>query len=215
MIGYLSGEVIASDGVYTIVKTASGIGHQVYFSGRLMPGDQVAWYTSMVVRENGHFLYAFPHLRDKKLFEALIEIKGVGPKSAYTLWAKLGFEQTLAALRGEDKKKLTRAPGIGPKAAAQILLELGPKSDKLAKLLADGNIPLAMANPSPSVSPVDDGQTTPVVSDALMAFKELGFREERVQPIIQRLMQEEHGRGQAGSPITKAEQLVQLVLKEL
>ena len=203
MIGYLSGEVLALDGDYAIVKTASGIGHQVYFQGPLEKGERVAWYTSFVVRENGHFLYAFPELRDKKLFEALIEIKGVGPKSAYALWANLGFEHIVLALQREDKKKLTQAPGIGPKAAAQILLDLGPKSQKLAQL-----VPLTSITLRPSLRQTP----SPVVSDALMAFKELGFGEEKVEPVIQRLMEEYSASGRA---ITKAEHLVELVLKEL
>ncbi len=203
MIGYLSGEILTSDGDSAVVKTASGIGYQVYFQGRVESGQKVGWYISFIVRENGHFLYAFPELRDKKLFEALVEIKGVGPKSAYALWGNLGFEDIVFSLQREDKKKLTQAPGIGPKAAAQILLDFGPKSQKLAQL-----IPLTSAPLRPSLRQTP----SPIISDALMAFAELGFREEKVGPVIQRLMEEYSASGRA---ITKAEHLVELALKEL
>ena len=186
MIGLLKGEVVFSEGQKALILTPGGIGHEVFYFSPLSCGEPITLHTTLIVRENEHSLYGFKTLGEKKLFELLISVKGVGPKSACALLFALGMETTLSAIRREDKKTLGKAPGIGPRSAAQIILDLGPK----------------IKNFSPPVE-----HTPSTVSEALLACKELGLEEVRVIPLINRFSSQ--------NPSLGAEELVQLVLREV
>jgi Holliday junction DNA helicase RuvA len=209
MIGYLSGEVIFSDGKEVIIKTASGVGHQVYLQKLLVEGSQADVFISHVFKDPGQELFGFETLREKKLFEILTSVKGVGPKSAYSLITALGVESVIQSIQLENKKSLSKAPGIGAKAAAQICLDLSSKIQSV--LMYSGSrkgTPL-----SPGVDRVIEneeipfGFSTPILEEALMACTELGFREDLILAKAQRILAE--------NDIQKPEQLVHLVLKEV
>lgn len=218
MIGFIQGEVLFSDGHEVVLNTASGIGYQVYFHRVLAEGGWASLYISHVIKEAAEDLYGFETLRDKKMFELLISVKGVGPKSAYALMASIATDQIIEAISLESKKTLTSAPGVGPKAAAQILLDLGNKIHKV-KMYSSA---VRTSNSYQVVSAVKDSSTSELVqemaaevginssqimNDALMACKELGFKEENIIPLAQKIL----GQHQ----ISKPEQLVHLVLKEV
>ncbi len=211
MIGFLKGEVLFSDGSEAIVGTPSGIGYEVCFSEILTEGADITLYTSHIIRENAQLLYGFRTLREKKLFELLVSVKGVGPKSAYGLLMALGFEQTVGAIQREDKKALSKAPGIGPKAAAQVVLDLGPKIEKVVMYSENYQMGIIFPTQQPRAMSKESatawGADSQIVHEAVMACKELGFKEESIEPIIHRLVQE--------NSIAKPEQLVHLVLKEV
>lgn len=228
MIGYLQGEVIFSDGHEVILLNNSGLGHQIFYRGVLAEGSRASLFISHIIKEAGEELYGFQTLRKKKLFEILVSVKGVGPKSAFSLQEALGTNQIYEAISTENKKALSKAPGIGPKAAAQIILDLGTKIHKI-KMYADtpGQIlntnTVIMTNASDPI--VADGSlfNTPatataqteleninqqqILDDVIMACNELGFKEEKTIPVAQRILN--------NNSITKAEQLVHLVLKEM
>ena len=196
MIAQLVGEITFSDGVELILLTNSGVGHQVYFNEILPEGTEVNLYISHKIRENGEQLFGFKSLRGKKLFEMLNQVKGVGPKSAYSIITTLGAESIFHAIVFEDKKLLTKAPGVGAKAASQILLDLKEKISKV-KMYSD--------NTSTETSPKVEDYA--ILDETIMACKELGFKEERIIPLAQKYLRE--------SNILKAEQLIHLVLKAL
>ncbi|MCP4913650.1 MAG: Holliday junction branch migration protein RuvA [Oligoflexia bacterium] len=211
MIGHLKGEVLFSDGVETIIQTHMGIGYQVYLSEILTEGAEASVYISHVIKEAGEELYGFKNLREKKLFEILISVKGVGPKSAFVLLNSLGVDQIVTAIQFDNKKALTAAPGIGPKAAAQILLDLSSKIDKIKMYSPNYQMEMIVAK-TPGTSQVDFSSTpmsndNQIFNDALMACKELGFKEDEVMNLATKIMQE--------TQISKSEQLVHLVLKEM
>lgn len=131
MIGYITGKVIFSDGQQAIILTRSGIGHEVYLSRMVAEGDEVELFISHIFRENDQALYAFINYSEKKIFETLLKVKGVGAKSAYSIIKHLGPAQTIRSIKLEDKASLQSVPGIGPKAAAQIVLDLKGKVDQL------------------------------------------------------------------------------------
>lgn len=135
MIGYLVGEVLFSDGKELIIKTNDGIGYQIYMSGLLVEGSLAEVFVSHVFKDAGQELFGFETLREKKLFELLCSVKGVGPKSAYSLISALGSETIIQSVQLENKKVLTKAPGVGAKAAAQICLDLGDKIQPSADVL--------------------------------------------------------------------------------
>ena len=91
MIGYLCGKVLFSDNTETIILTKDGIGHQVFFAGILPEGSEASLYISHVIKEGSQELFGFKSLKEKKFFEMLIGVKGVGPKSAYSLMASINI----------------------------------------------------------------------------------------------------------------------------
>lgn len=209
MIGHLKGEVLFSDGTQVIIAAKSGVGYEVSCGEILVEGSETSLYISHVIRENAEDLFGFKTLREKKLFELLRSVKGVGPKSAYSLLMTLGFENTIFSIQNEDKKALSKAPGVGPKAAAQVILDLQNKLEKvlmysdsnhMGVVLNSGKTPLFESSKAIS-------NDSKLIGEALMACQELGFKENQVGPVMERLLQEH--------AITKSEQLVHLVLKEL
>ncbi|ATH09346.1 hypothetical protein BIY24_15775 [Halobacteriovorax marinus] len=216
MIGHLQGEVIFSDGVEAVVLTNSGIGYQVYINQVLPEGKSASIFISHVIKEASEELYGFKTIREKKLFELLTSVKGVGPKSAFSLVGALGVDQIINSILFDDKKSLTKAPGIGNKAAAQMILDLQNKISKIkmysnkSKGIQDVpaiQIPeLSTSEQEESVHRESDNQEL-IIKDAIMACKELGFKEEKIIPLAQKIL--------ATNEISKPEQLVHLVLKEV
>lgn len=210
MIGFIEGEVLFSDGVETIIHTSSGIGHQVYYNHVLAEGTKASLYISHVIREGSEELFGFSSIRSKKLFELLLTVKGVGPKSAFSLLNALGPNQVVEAVMFDQKKVLTKAPGIGNKGAAQIVLDLSNKIQRV-KMYSEnqcGSAPLVEINSEDKIGmPIFDGEKNRILDDALMACKELGFKEEKVLSLAKKIL--------SSGEVKKAEQLVHLVLKEI
>jgi Holliday junction DNA helicase RuvA len=206
MIGYLQGEVVFSDGHETVLLTSSGVGYQVYFHQILAEGTTSNIYVSHIIKEADEELYGFLTLREKKLFELLLTVKGVGPKSAYNLICNISPDKLIEAIALENKASLTKVPGVGPKSAAQLILDLKDKILKMKMYTLDKNNKERLPMPQPELN-YSDAPNARVINDAIMACKELGFREDKVMPLIQKVMNE--------NKIQKSEQLVHLVLKEI
>lgn len=214
MIGYLTGEVLFSDGKEVVLKTKDGVGYQVYLQALLVEGAEAELFIAHVFRDAGQELFGFTTLRDKKLFELLTSVKGVGPKSAYSLISSLGSETVIQAIQLENKKTLSKAPGVGAKAAAQICLDLGNKiqnvliykGNKEGDFLSATEVRENIGEAS-NLSMFSSVHATPILEEALMACKELGFKEDLILAKAQKILNE--------NDIQRPEQLVHLVLKEV
>lgn len=220
MIGFLCGEVLFSDGNESVLQTASGIGYQVFYNKVLVEGSQAAIYIAHIIKEDSETLYGFHSLRAKKLFELLLTVKGIGPKSAYGLITNIGVNEIINAVNLEAKATLTKVPGLGGKGAAQIILDLSGKIDRV-KMYSNTSktlkaiTALSKSNLLEMVDEVAYVETTissnvnqhEILNDALMACKELGFKEDKIIPIAQRIL--------GANNISKPEQLIHLVLKEV
>jgi Holliday junction DNA helicase RuvA len=222
MIGFIFGEVLFSDGNEVIIQTSAGIGYQVFYSQVLVEGSEAGVYISHIIKEDSETLYGFHSLRAKKLFELLLSVKGIGPKGAYSLVINLGVNDIITAVNLDSKTTLTKVPGLGSKGAAQIILDLTGKIDRV-KMYSDSRIVYKTKNKTNQIqlemvaseeqvyreSEVTKISLTShdIMNDALMACKELGFKEDKIIPIAQRILSSNH--------ITKPEQLIHLVLKEI
>lgn len=217
MIAHLQGRVLFSDGQETIILTVGGIGHQVRTHLVLPEGQNINLYIAHIIREASQELYGFSNLREKKLFEMLLTVNGVGPRGAYSLVSVLGTNVVLNAITLDDKKTLAQAPGIGTKTAAQIILDLRPKIHRIKmytesysgptfdNLMPGDNLELLSSTlPLTTPRPPHEAQ---LINEALMACKELGFKEQQIAPLLQKIVLQHQ--------ITRPEQLVHLVLKEI
>ena len=136
MIGYLEGELIKKYDRRCILKCGQ-LGYRIFMANTALSklqenADIVKVFTYPYQRENTQELYGFLTPEELELFEMLITVSGVGPKSALTLIDEIPFDTLVASvLRGEDGA-LRRVPGIGNKTAQKIIIELKSKIASLA-----------------------------------------------------------------------------------
>lgn len=203
MIGYLTGTIVHSDVSKSIVLTASGLGYEVVTATPLIPNREIALYIAHIIREDSQTLYGFEQADEKKFFEMLIDVNGIGPKSAYALISHLGVNQILSAITFENSDVLKTAPGVGKKSAEQIILTLKDKIGKLDLGFSVNDKPQKAGAKIPKKSEMDPF----VIKETLAACQGLGFKDQDILPLVQKHLQS----NLTASP----EELVKLILKEL
>lgn len=134
MIAYLKGQLKNKGKNYIILEVAD-IGYQVFVSpvmyAELTIGDQLEIYTHHNVREDAETLYGFKNLEELEMFELLLSISGVGPKSALGVLSIAKVADIKSSIAHGDATMLTKVSGIGRKTAERIVLDL---RDKIANL---------------------------------------------------------------------------------
>ncbi|WP_217376112.1 Holliday junction branch migration protein RuvA [Paenarthrobacter ureafaciens] len=130
MISFLRGTV-AHVGLSTAVIDLNGAGMSVYATpqtlSHLKPGDEAKLFTSMIVREDSLTLFGFADDDEREVFDVLLSVSGVGPRLALAVLAVHEPEAIRVAAHTGDGKAFTKVPGIGPKVAGRIVLELAGK----------------------------------------------------------------------------------------
>lgn len=203
MIGYISGTVVYSDSQKSVILTASGVGYEVHTSTPMVPNRDTALFISHIIREQSQDLYGFETSDDKKFFEMLLDVNGIGPKSAFGLVTHLGVQQIISAITLENVDILKSAPGVGKKSAEQIVLSLKDKINKLELGLAVKEKPVKTGAKNKNETKVD----AHLVKETLAACQGLGFKDQDILPMIQRHLQE--------GLVQKPEEMVKIILKEL
>jgi len=151
--------VIDCGGVgYALNATANTI-------SRLSLGERAKLYTYSVIREDCFDLYGFYSRNEKRCFELLIGVSGVGPKAALSILSASTPEQLAFAIASGNEKALTVAPGVGKKLASRVILEL---KDKMAGETDAGAF---QSGPAAVTLPAADGK----LSDATAALAVLGY----------------------------------------
>src|SRR5690554_3433935 len=127
MIASLSGRVSAQGSGYLIIEVA-GIGYQVLvtedFSRTAHLGDEVQLFTRLIVREDSLTLYGFADTPSMQLFDELVKVSGVGPKSALSVLNDLSVSAIVTAVQQDDEKTFQKVSGIGPKTARLLVATL-------------------------------------------------------------------------------------------
>ncbi len=202
MIGYLSGTVIYSDSQKSIILTPQGVGYEVHTATPLVPNKEIALFISHIIREDAQNLFGFESADDKKFFEMLLSVNGIGPKSAFALVSHLGMSQIITAITLENVDVLKSAPGVGKKSAEQIILSLKDKVSKLEIGMVTKEMPM---NSGAKLKSGDNQLDAFLVKETLAACQGLGFKDHDVLPMIQKHM----------GTVNKPEELLKLILKEL
>ena len=126
MFDYLNGE-IEEILINSVVVEINGIGFLVNTSLKTISevklGQRIKLYITEAIGESNFDLYGFADLQEKKFFELLISVSGVGPEAAISLLSSLNTDQLFMAVINDDSKMLTSAPGIGTKIAQRIIME--------------------------------------------------------------------------------------------
>ena len=135
MIAYLKGEIIAKNNHYLILETG-GVGYQIFvgenFLADLKIGQEKSIFTHHRVREEASDLYGFNTLAELDLFELLLSVSGVGPKSALAVLSLATSDDIKEAIIRGDASLLTKVSGIGKKTAERLVLELKNKVVKIS-----------------------------------------------------------------------------------
>jgi len=126
MIVGVNGNIVYKEPSFVHVNI-NGVVYEVFISLHTFSalGDQeVSLHTIQVIREDANLLYGFMDSNEKKLFARLIKINGVGPKVAMAICSTYTPSQFATVLSNKDVKAVQKVPGIGPKSAGRILVEL-------------------------------------------------------------------------------------------
>ncbi|MCW5940163.1 MAG: Holliday junction branch migration protein RuvA [Fimbriimonadaceae bacterium] len=130
MIARLRGEVIENSGVGVVVD-CGGVGYEVSVPEILLfglpVGTRTDLYVRQITREDGTFLYGFSDRRQRQVFDLLREVKGCGPKTSLAVLSALGDDGFTHAVATQDAHALSKAPGVGPRLAERIIVELKDK----------------------------------------------------------------------------------------
>ena len=144
MIAHLRGKLIHKEPGQAIVECA-GVGYDVVisvptFTALPSVGAEAALHIHTQVSDDAIALFGFLDREEKRLFERLITVSGVGPKLAIKMLSGLSSERTVQAIRAQDHAQLTRIPGVGKKLAERLVVELKDKLEDFAVARAPATV---------------------------------------------------------------------------
>ncbi len=136
MFAHIEG-VVAEKAADTIVMDVHGVGFLLNVSGATLAaapavGERMRLYCTLSVREDALELFGFYSREEKRMYERLRGVSGVGPRMAMQLLSAMSVRDLSVALASGDAHALTRVPGIGKKTAQRLVLELRDKIDETA-----------------------------------------------------------------------------------
>ncbi len=173
MYNYIRGTITEVNKDYIVLEN-NDIGYHILVAHpedyKYMGIERVFLYAH--VKEDGTLLFGFKQKEEKALFLKLIEVTGIGPKTAISMLSATTYEALVSAIETGNTSYLKKLPGIGPKASQQIILDLKGK--------------LVM---------VESGAKTPsnqALEDAKEALKQLGFKASEVERVIAKIGNEVH-----------------------
>ncbi len=169
MFYHLNGTVTDLEPNLAVVE-CGGVGFAVNTTastvGRLHRGERAKLYICEQVREDAFDLYGFATAEEKRCFEMLISVSGVGPKAALSILSASSTERVCMAIVIDDERVLTAAPGVGKRLAQRIILELKEKIQKQSETLSMPGIPAVSAG---------DGDGQSKLADVMSALTVLGY----------------------------------------
>ena len=170
MIGYLKGKVLSKKPTKLLIDV-NGIGYLVNISintfEKITDMEEVSLYTYLAVRESSLDLFGFYSIAEKEMFEVLIGVNGIGPKSALGILSGIQIAELKEAVRNGNISRLVSIPGIGKKTAERMLVELRDKVDSVTD----------------TGDKFDHGSST-VRGDAVAALINLGYNQKIAERIV-------------------------------
>ncbi len=190
MLAYIKGTLEMKMTGYIVIDVG-GLGYKVYMSDAGIEklgniGEKVKVHTYYKVREDDISIYGFNTLEELKMFELLISVSGVGAKTALTMLAICEPSEFALAVISEDISTLTGIPGIGPKSAKRIILEL---KDKITIEQEVENIKNEInKQEKESTNKIQEAiQTNNKVTEAIAALQVLGYNKKEIEKAINTL----------------------------
>ena len=198
MIEYIQGKIDSADPQQAVIDVG-GIGYRLAISqstyAAISGKEQVRLYAHELIREDARTLYGFASCRERDLFLLLIGVSGIGGGTARLILSALSPDELIHIIRREDAALLKRVKGIGPKAAARIIVDL---KDKVLLLETAGE---------PSAATDTAAHDAAGAEEAMVALTMLGFPPAACQKIVRQILTEQ--------PTLPVEQIIKLALKML
>lgn len=193
MIAFVKGTIDILEPAYTVVD-CHGVGYLVKISlntyQKIQGKKEVKLYTYLQVREDAQLLFGFADGAERRLFEHLISVSGVGGNTALAILSSISADDLMTAIANEDNLALKRVKGIGAKTAGRIILEL---KDKLnAEDLSGVSMSAGGASGSDAARKVE----------ATKALISLGFSQKEVSQRLERIFKQ-HGNALSVEEIIK------------
>ncbi len=203
MIGKLKGTVDSTSDDW-IILDVHGVGYQVHCSSTTLaalpqPGEAAVLAIETHVRETEIKLFGFQSDNERDWFRLLQSVQGVGAKVALAILGTLSSGELASAIALQDKATVARAPGVGPKVAQRIVIELKDKGPALAGA-ASGTLGLQRE--------IGDGHASNAVIDAVSALTNLGYSSQQASAAVASAVENAGQDGNSGT-------LIRLGLKEL
>lgn len=148
----------------------------------------VSLFLSQVIREDAHTLYAFIQKEERDLFETLLTISGIGPKTAAAIIGHMDVAAFQRAISNSDIRLLSKMPGIGKKTAERLVIEMRDKFKGKSKM---------------AMAPISSGNND-LTSDAINALMNLGYHVMNAQQAVQEAMKTNPEETDLGRIITAA-----------
>lgn len=184
MFAYIKGKLIHATPSMAILETA-GMGYKIFIPASLfakLPQIEcdLQLHISFIVREQSQTLYGFLSVQERDVFEALLGVTGIGPKSALSLIGHMSVHELQHAISYADKVAISRVPGIGKKTAERLIIEM---RDKLTQLFP--------IDPSDfSVHAVSDSRGK-TINDAMSALISLGYNQIAAQKALKKSLSDQ------------------------
>ena len=176
MIGYLTGKIISKKPT-KILLDVNGVGYEINitistFESLSQKEDQtISLYTYLNVRDDALILFGFSTLSEKEMFELLISVNGIGPKSAQSILSGIQLEDLKDAIKNGDLSRIVAIPGIGRKPAHRLLIDLRDKTDSIGEF--EKGI---------------EGETYSLKIDAVVALTQLGYNQKNAERTVRLIM---------------------------
>ena len=198
MIAFVEGVLDHAQPTQAVINVG-GIGYELLipissFEKLPPPGQKCRLLTWLQVREDAHVLYGFSTEGERAMFLKLINVNGIGPKTAIGALSAIPPADLAAAIASGDIKRLSQLPGIGKKTAERMVVELRDKLD---------GIPTSLPSSAPAGLPSD---AAGMARDALLALTALGYKQADAATAIRRAMDK------AGQHAT-VEEIIRIALK--
>ncbi len=153
-----------------IALDINGVGYKVYISLReyenLEIGKKYKFFIYNHIREDINKLIGFLNMRDRKLFEQLLKIKGIGVSLALAILSTFSYDKIVELITNEDYKNLKRVPKLGEKKAQLIILELRSKLKDIG------------------ISEISKNYDSEMLDDLVLALESLGYNEKEINKIL-------------------------------
>lgn len=184
MIGFLKGNLLEKH-VERLLMDVNGVGYEIEISPSTLcklpdVNTTVSLYIFTHVREDNIRLFGFQTLLDKKVFQTVLDVSGVGPKVALALLGAMDGQELIDAIMSDHLHYLKNVPGVGPKTAQRLMLELRSKFEKLSVNLF----------PFQQTSTQIPTKQNLFLEELQSAFTNLGYKDKQFGSLIKQIKQQ-------------------------
>lgn len=192
MIAQVSGTLVSKELDHVEIMTAGGVAYELaiplgVYESLPRAGEAVLLHTHLVVKEDAWQLFGFSSTFERRVFQRVLNAKGVGPALALGLLSTLTADRLIRALREKDIATLQSVPRVGRKKAEQLILDLADKLDDL------------QVSPSPG-GPRPEGAG---VDDAIRALVSLGYSGADAERAVRQVV-DEQGAGAGAADLIRS-----------